>query len=86
MNIEQLQDNWEQVKGQVKGKFEKLTSDDISSIHGKKDKFIAKLKERYGYAKEKAETEITAFVKNCQCSPQNKSPFPQKKAAASSRV
>ncbi len=86
MNIEKLQENWDQVKGQVKEKFDKLSADDVTSIQGKKDKFIGKLKEKYGYANEKAETVLADFVKNCQYSPQSTSKNQKQNQTASSRV
>ncbi len=86
MNIDQLQENWDQVKDQAKAKFDKLTTDDLASIQGKKGNFIGKLKERYGYASDKAETELAAFIKNCQCSPQGKSGTAREKSPSGTRL
>src|SRR6266568_5183846 len=55
MNWDQMQGKWMQVKGSVKEKFGKLTDDDLKTIEGNRDKFIGKLQERYGYAKEEAQ-------------------------------
>ena len=55
MNWDQMQGKWMQVKGSVKEKFGKLTDDDLKTIEGNRDKFIGKLQERYGYAKEQAQ-------------------------------
>ena len=67
MNLEQLEGKWDQVKGQVKEKWGKLTDDDMTVIHGKKDQLVGKIRERYGYGKEEAERQLTAFVKDCRC-------------------
>ncbi len=67
MNIEQLEGKWEQLKGQVKEKWGKLTNDDITIIRGKKDQLVGKLRERYGYTMEQADRELGAFMKACNC-------------------
>ena len=54
-----LQGNWKQMKGQVKEWWGDLTDDDLTKIDGKRDKLVGALQERYGYAKERAETEVT---------------------------
>lgn len=54
-----LQGNWKQLKGQVKEWWGDLTDDDLTLIDGKRDKLVGALQERYGYAKERAEDEVT---------------------------
>jgi len=68
MDNKQFEGKWDQIKGQVKQKWGKLTNDDVTTIHGKSDVLVGKLKERYGYAKEKAENEVKSFMKECDCS------------------
>jgi len=68
MNNKQFEGKWDQIKGQVKQKWGKLTNDDVTTIEGKSDVLVGKLKERYGYAKEKAEDEVQSFMKECDCS------------------
>lgn len=53
-----LQGNWKQMKGQVKQWWGDLTDDDLTKIDGKRDKLVGALQERYGYAKERAESEV----------------------------
>lgn len=53
-----LQGNWKQMKGQVKEWWGDLTDDDLTTIDGKRDKLVGALQERYGYAKERAESEV----------------------------
>ncbi len=62
MNWDQIEGKWQQVKGQIKAKWGKLTDDDLTTIEGKRDQLVGKLKERYGYAKEQAETELDEFL------------------------
>jgi len=65
MNSDQFEGKWEQLKGQAKEKWGKLTNDDVTAIHGKKDKLIGKLRERYGYTQEQVEQEFDSFLRNC---------------------
>lgn len=58
MNKDQLQGQWNQVKGKVKEKWGKLTDDDLTQVNGKRDQLLGKIQQRYGYAKEKAENEL----------------------------
>lgn len=58
MNWDIIESKWDQVKGDIRAKWGKLTDDDLEQIAGKKDKLIAKIRERYGYAKDKAEEEV----------------------------
>ena len=55
MNWDQVQGKWKQMKGSVKEKFGKLTDDDLQMIEGNRDKFVGKLQERYGIAREEAQ-------------------------------
>ena len=67
MNLEQLEGKWDQVKGQIKEKWGKLTDDDLTAINGKKEKLLGKMRERYGLGKEEAERQLGAFAKDCNC-------------------
>lgn len=67
MNWEQVQGNWEQLKGKVKQTWGKLTDDDLTVIKGRENQLAGKLREKYGYAKERAQEEINRFLKDCEC-------------------
>ena len=67
MNKEQVEGNWDQLKGKLKETWGKLTDDDIETFKGKKDQFFGKLKEHYGLGKEEAEKEIAAHEASCGC-------------------
>ena len=67
MNWEQLQGKWDQMKGKAEEKWGKLTQDDMKVIHGKKEQFLGKLRERYGYTADKANQELSAFMQSCSC-------------------
>ncbi len=54
MNTDTIQGKWKQMKGSVKQRWGKLTDDDLTVLSGKKDEFVGKLQERYGYTREQA--------------------------------
>jgi uncharacterized protein YjbJ (UPF0337 family) len=58
MDWNRVEGNWKQVKGQVKGKWGKLTDDDLTAINGRRDQLEGKIQERYGVAKNQARKEI----------------------------
>lgn len=64
MNNNQIEGNWEQLKGQLKQWWGKLTDDDIAYINGSRQKFFGKLQERYGIAEEEAEERLKEFEKS----------------------
>lgn len=63
MNNDVLKGKWLQMKGEVRRQWGKLTDDDVSQIEGSSEKLIGKLQERYGYARDQAEREYDAWVK-----------------------
>jgi len=62
MNWDQVKGNWKQLTGKVKEKWGKLTDDDLTAVAGQRDQLLGRLQQRYGIAKEKAETELDEFV------------------------
>lgn len=62
MNSDEFQGKWKQMKGSVRQQFGKLTDNDIEMIAGQHDKFIGKLQERYGYAREEAEKKAKEWM------------------------
>jgi uncharacterized protein YjbJ (UPF0337 family) len=63
MNWAHVKADWGQVKGRVKQKWGKLTDDDVMTIGGKWDELVGRLRERYGYEKDRAEKEVDEFLK-----------------------
>jgi len=66
MNSDQFEGKWKKLKGTVKQKWGKLTDDDLLTLTGKKDEFIGKLQERYGYSKEQAVREADEWAAAAQ--------------------
>jgi uncharacterized protein YjbJ (UPF0337 family) len=58
MNWEQIRGKWDQMKGEIKAQWGKLTDDDLTQIGGERDKLVGRLEELYGISKEEAERQV----------------------------
>jgi uncharacterized protein YjbJ (UPF0337 family) len=65
MNWDRIEGNWRQLKGAIKERWGKLTDDDLDVIAGRRDRFLGKLQERYGLAREAAERELAELRSVC---------------------
>ncbi len=61
MNWQQIQGNWKQVTGKAKERWGKLTDDDLDVVAGRREQLAGKIQERYGIAKEEAETQLAEW-------------------------
>ena len=64
MNWDQIEGKWKQMKGSIRQKWGQLTDSDFEQIAGNRDKFLGRLQERYGYTREKAETELNEWLRS----------------------
>lgn len=64
MNADILAGEWKQLRGKVKEHWGKLTDDELDQIQGRRDQMVGLLQKKYGYSREKAQTEYEEFVKN----------------------
>lgn len=64
MNKDIFQGHFNELKGKIKEQWGKLTDDEISQINGKWDQFLGKIQAKYGWTKERAETEINNWFTN----------------------
>ena len=62
MDANILKGKWLQLKGTVKEKWGQLTDDDVDRVEGSAERLVGLIQERYGYAKQKAEDEVDAFL------------------------
>jgi uncharacterized protein YjbJ (UPF0337 family) len=62
MNWDQVEGKWKQLRGSVKQKWAKLTDNDLEYIAGSRERFIGKLQERYGIAKEEAQVQADQWL------------------------
>jgi len=63
MNGDVFQGKWKQLRGQVQQKWGDLTDSDLDRIKGTRTEFEGLLQERYGYTKDRAQTEVDNFLK-----------------------
>jgi len=61
MNWDRIKGNWKQVTGKVKSQWGKLTDDDLEVINGKQEQLEGRLQQRYGYAKDQAQSEVNTW-------------------------
>jgi uncharacterized protein YjbJ (UPF0337 family) len=63
MNWDQIEGKWKQLKGSAKQQWAKLTDDDLEYISGNRDRFVGRLQERYGIAKEEAQKQSDNWLR-----------------------
>jgi uncharacterized protein YjbJ (UPF0337 family) len=63
MGWDEIERSWNELKGEVKRQWSKLTDEDVELIKGKYAELLGLLQERYGHAKEQAEREINDWAK-----------------------
>lgn len=62
MNWDRIEGRWTDLKGRVRQTWGKLTDDDHEQIAGRRQRLAGKLQERYGWAKDKVDEQIDAFL------------------------
>ncbi len=63
MNEDIFKGKWTQIKGKIKQQWGELTDDDLDRISGKREEIVGLVQERYGWERERAETEFDDFLK-----------------------
>ena len=58
---------WHEIRGEIKGRWGRLSHDEINKINGHRDELLNLLQKKYGYAKEKALDELRSFEKTWGC-------------------
>jgi uncharacterized protein YjbJ (UPF0337 family) len=56
MGWDEIERSWNELKGEVKRQWSKLTDEDVELIRGKYTELLGLLQERYGHAKEQTES------------------------------
>jgi uncharacterized protein YjbJ (UPF0337 family) len=62
MDANILKGKWLQLKGSVREKWGQLTDDDVDQVSGSAERLVGMIQERYGYAKQRAEDEVDAWL------------------------
>ena len=64
MNQTMLKGKWNELKGNVKEQWGKLTDDDLTRAEGNYEQLVGAIQQRYGYEKEQAEREVDQWMQN----------------------
>jgi uncharacterized protein YjbJ (UPF0337 family)/gas vesicle protein len=64
INRDTMRGQWNQIKGEVKSKWGKLTDDELTRIEGDYDKLLGSLQSSYGYNRGRAEQEVNDYFKS----------------------
>jgi uncharacterized protein YjbJ (UPF0337 family) len=54
---------WHELKGQVRAQWGKITDDDLTRLNGKTEELAGVLQQRYGYARSRADAEISDWLR-----------------------
>ena len=63
MNEDTLKGQWMQLKGKIREQWGKLTDDDVDQIQGRSEQLIGKLQNRYGIARDEAQRQFDAWMR-----------------------
>jgi uncharacterized protein YjbJ (UPF0337 family) len=64
MNADTLKGKWNQLKGNIRKQWGKLTDDDVDQIQGDSEILLGRIQERYGRTKEEAQEEIERWMRS----------------------
>jgi uncharacterized protein YjbJ (UPF0337 family) len=63
MNWDRIEGTWKEFRGKAKQRWGELTDDELDQINGKREELEGQLQRRYGYAKDRARTEVDEWLK-----------------------
>jgi uncharacterized protein YjbJ (UPF0337 family) len=58
-----MEGNWNQMRGEVKRRWGRLTENDIDTASGELDKLVGLVQEKYGYTRRQAEDQVDTFMR-----------------------
>ena len=64
MTRRDAQNRWQQMTGAVRDRWSALTEDDVLSVRGNTERLISLLQARYGFAREEAIKELSAWSRS----------------------
>jgi uncharacterized protein YjbJ (UPF0337 family) len=67
MNWDRFEGSWNQTKEKIRGKWTKLTSDDLDAIHGRRDLLESTIEQRYGFAPDYVRKEVDDWFRWQNC-------------------
>jgi uncharacterized protein YjbJ (UPF0337 family) len=66
MNMDRLVGAWHQIKGKLKGRWGRLTDDDLRELEGRSEELAGKLQQRYGFGRDEAQRRAHEFLSQLQ--------------------
>lgn len=72
MNDSILSGKWREIKGEVKKAWGELTENEIDRTEGNTQSLIGLLQQKFGYAKEEAQSKIDSLIEKYQAAHQDK--------------
>ena len=67
MSWDRFEGNWNQTKEKIRGKWRKLTTDDLDAIHGRRDLLESTIEQRYGFAPDHVHKEVDDWFRWQNC-------------------
>jgi uncharacterized protein YjbJ (UPF0337 family) len=64
MTRRDAKNRWQELTGAVRDRWSALTEDDVLSVRGNTERLISVLQTRYGFAREEAIKELTAWSRS----------------------
>lgn len=64
MNWDRIEDNWKSFTGRARQQWGKLTDDDVNMVEGRREELEGRLQHHYGYAKDRARSEVDSWLKS----------------------
>jgi len=63
MNWDRVEGAWKEFRGKIKQQWGDLTDDELDKINGKREELEGQIQRRYGYAKDRARSEVDDWLK-----------------------
>lgn len=63
---DRIEGKWKQLRGDIRSRWGDLTDDEVDVVAGQRDKFVGKIQERYGIAKDEAERQVNEWADNLE--------------------
>ena len=64
MNWDRIEGNWKSFTGRARQQWGKLTDDDVNMVEGRREELEGRLQHHYGYAKDRARSEVDSWLKS----------------------
>ena len=62
MNADVFKGKWNQLKGNVRKQWGKLTDDDLEQVKGDEEVLLGRIQERYGHTKDQARQDLNRWL------------------------